>query len=131
MKILRGCLAWIVTFSPLGWAQDGTGQGESGEDRAEVLAVNPQGIEGLIETRQGRRFDGRVSFFRDSLRIEKAGSGVSSLALSEVAMVTMVAESGQETRSDDPGAEGGLPAPWRNRDLGRTLNSMSGDVDVP
>jgi len=121
MKILRGCLAWIVTFSPLGWAQDGTGQGESGEDRAEVLAVNPQGIEGLIETRQGRRFDGRVSFFRDSLRIEKAGSGVSSLALSEVAMVTMVAESGQETRSDDPGAEGGLPAPWRNRDLGRTL----------
>lgn len=121
MKVLWGCMTWFLFASLHGWSQDESDNGQYERDGVEDPAVVLRWPEGVIVTREGRRYQGRVSFFENSLKIEKDEKELVSLALEEIGTVTIEHARGREDQLGNSGVEGALPAPWRNRDLGRTL----------
>ena len=121
MKVLWGCMTWFLVASLHGWSQDESDNGQYERDGVEDPAVVLRWPEGVIVTREGRRYQGRVSFFENSLKIEKDEKELASLALEEIGTVTIEHARGREDQLGNSGVEGALPAPWRNRDLGRTL----------
>jgi len=114
-------MTWFLFASLHGWSQDESDNGQYEKDGGEDPAVVLRWPEGVIVTREGRRYQGRVSFFENSLKIEKDEKESVSLALEEIGTVTIEHARGREDQLGNSGVEGALPAPWRNRDLGRTL----------
>jgi len=114
-------MTWFLLASLHGWSQDESDNGQYERDGVEDPAVVLRWPEGVIVTREGRRYQGRVSFFENSLKIEKDEKELVSLALEEIGTVTIEHARGREDQLGNSGVEGALPAPWRNRDLGRTL----------
>ncbi len=121
MKVLWGCLICVLSASLEGWAQDESGENTPEKEGVEDRVAESQWPEGVVETREGFRYQGKVSFFDNSLKIEKEGGESKSLALEEIVAATIESERRVEFQPGGAGIEGGLPAPWRNRDLGRTL----------
>ncbi len=121
MKVLWGCMTWFLFASLHGWSQDESDNDQYERDGVEDPAVVLRWPEGVIVTREGRRYQGRVFFFENSLKIENEEKELVSLALEEIGTVTMEHARGREDQVGNSGVEGALPAPWRNRDLGRTL----------
>ena len=121
MKGSWGFIVWVIFASLCASAQEESGNDQHKRDGAENSEVVSQRPEGVIVTGEGRRYSGRVSLFNSSLKIEMEGGELVSLTLGEVVTLTIDQAREREELVGKSGVEGGLPAPWRNRDLGRTL----------
>ena len=64
-------MIWFLFASLHGWSQDESDNDQHEKGGAEDPAVVLRWPEGVIVTREGRRYQGRVSFSENSLKIEK------------------------------------------------------------
>ncbi len=75
---------------------------------------------GIVETREGSKREGAVSIVEGVIRITPGGSDSSTIPLGEIVRLTVERQTRAERLPPGTQDKGALPAPWRNRDLGRT-----------
>ncbi len=98
-----------------------TGHG-SAQDAPAAPGVEPAvtSISGVVDTREGPRRKGAVSILDGRLSIAPSGSDPSVIPLEEIVRLTVNRQTIGERLPSGTQDSGALPAPWRNRDLGRT-----------
>ena len=113
MRFWRATLASFVLVAGKGFAQ-----AEPAETRNRGLG--DAGLVGAVETREGVRQKGIVSIVDSSFRIAAPGAPP-LLTVPEDILSLTVQQKIRGNREEAAPVTGALPAPWRNRDLGRTL----------
>ena len=96
-------MIWFLFASLHGWSQDESDNDQHEKGGAEDPAVVLRWPEGVIVTREGRRYQGRVSFFENSLKIEKDEKELASLALEEIGTVTIEHARGRDDQLGNSG----------------------------
>ena len=120
MRGLNVILTGLVLVTGPGSAEDEPAPvvGESSEQAvADPGAIS---LAGVVETREGTKREGAVSIVDGVIRITPGGSDPSAIPLGDIVRLTVERQTSGEPLPSGTQARGALPAPWRNRDLGRT-----------
>ena len=113
MRILMAILTGFLLVAGKGFAQ--AEPADTGKRQLEDA-----GLVGFVETREGVRRKGLVSIVDNSFRIAAPGAPPLVTAPEDIVSLT-VEQKVSGNREGEAPVTGALPAPWRNRDLGRAL----------
>lgn len=121
MRTAKAILTGLVLVLGQGLAQNesepaATESGDSG-------GGNPgsSSLVGVLETREGAKWEGVIAIGDNAITITPGGATPVATPLGEIVSLEVERRMNEGQEPPETLLSGALPAPWRNRDLGRTL----------
>lgn len=121
MRTAKAILTGLVLVLGQGFAQNESEPAatESGDPGG----GNPgsSSLVGVLETREGAKWEGVIAIGDNAITITPGGATPVATPLGEIVSLEVERRMNEGQEPPETLLSGALPAPWRNRDLGRTL----------